>query len=1023
MTVTPKKFNIPLGLGIDTKTDAKSLPAGKLEVLENGIFTNKPSIKKRNGYVALTKDVSGESDLTIAKDITTRNDELVLLNGNDIFSYSGGVEEWTNKGALFSLGQTQRTVAATPAEQVGADCAESGGITCYAWVDSTGVRATIEDTESGNLIVHNLLVSAIGSRPRLVGFQGYVHILYVDTASNSLKNKRISAADTTTSVTTAAVTVINDIDSTNPNYDVKLNGSHAVFTYHSVAGTLKVGFIATNGEAGSPGNGNFPSVTEFASAVPDGCLSITSAGTNIYVAFVESTVTINMYSLYTSGFNILRLGTGDDDLAENSTDYTATNITAVYTDTVGDDSQTNDIHVYFEVPNANSWNYYTRCKAVSVPATLGTGLNKSLLFTWRHMGLGSHSFVDSGDNASFVNLVHDSVEQNSYFTVRSDGFILGRHLAGLAGGLVSNSNLPSVYAIGRVHSMANIFKNRREVDLGADAAFSEKGIKRVDLDFDSAQAYRSSQLGNTTYITGGFLTSYDGYFPIEAGYHLYPENVTAIPVNGAGALTSSTTYSYQVHWEWFTAQGERELSTAVPISVVMGVSDDTVVLTIPTLSMTAKKAPERAEVRLAVTRTLANSTTRYRVDDPISPTYNDTTVDTIIFTDLLADSVIDDRELDYTNAEFEHVSPPSAEIITGTKDRIFLSGFDNPYVVRYSKLHVWGDVVSFNGAFQVQVDQKGGSITAISPLDDKLIVFKENRIFAFNGDGPSNTGLGNGGFSPPQLITSNVGCTNQRSIVDTPEGVMFQSSKGIYLLDRGMKVSYIGADVEAFNNQTITSAELIPDKDLVIFLCQSGKTLVYDYYFKQWSTYTGHAGVGAVIWKGVYVYSKNTGLVFKETENHYKDNTSRIKLAIETGWIAFDGLQGYARVRRLLGLGEYKSAHTLRTKLAYNYNPYFSHTIDWTPDTVLEIGTFGVSTCIGEVGGLFGVGEGTFGGAKSSVYQFEVQMPNQKVQAIKFRFEDITGNTHGESFVLNNLVLEVGLETIPWRVDVDKIVG
>jgi len=50
----------------------------------------------------------------------------------------------------------------------------------------------------------------------------------------------------------------------------------------------------------------------------------------------------------------------------------------------------------------------------------------------------------------------------------------------------------------------------------------------------------------------------------------------------------------------------------------------------------------------------------------------------------------------------------------------------------------------------------------------------------------------------PSLIPTDTGTINPRSIVLTPMGIMYQSEKGIYLLDRSLQVSYIGADVEAY---------------------------------------------------------------------------------------------------------------------------------------------------------------------------------------------------------------------------------
>lgn len=114
-------------------------------------------------------------------------------------------------------------------------------------------------------------------------------------------------------------------------------------------------------------------------------------------------------------------------------------------------------------------------------------------------------------------------------------------------------------------------------------------------------------------------------------------------------------------------------------------------------------------------------------------------------------------------------------------------------------------------------------------MDEKLILFEDNRIFSLTGQGPTPTGDQND-FSEPSLVTSDAGCIDPRSIVLIPIGILFQSNKGIYLLSRSLETKYIGAPVEAFNNQTITSAKLLQDQNQVRLLSSDGTTLVYDYF-------------------------------------------------------------------------------------------------------------------------------------------------------------------------------------------------
>jgi hypothetical protein len=309
-----------------------------------------------------------------------------------------------------------------------------------------------------------------------------------------------------------------------------------------------------------------------------------------------------------------------------------------------------------------------------------------------------------------------------------------------------------------------------------------------------------------------------------------------------------------------------------------------------------------------------------------------------------------------------------------------------------------GDAVCFADGFSIDVDRAGGQITALSVLNEQLIVFKQDRIYAVQGDGPDNLDVGS--FAPAQEITTDVGCTSQRSLVRVPDGLMFQTEKGIYLLDQGLRVSYVGADVEAYNGQVITAATLVNDANEVRFLTDEGATLVYNYLFGQWSVWTGHEGTAATLWKGqTYCYAKSTGRVHIESATSYTDAGGSIRLLVETAWIRMDALQGYQLVRRFSVLGEYRSAHTMRVTVSRDYQSETDYSFEWDPSTVMNIETWGSAATWGAT---------AWGGSGSSVYQFNHRPRDQKCEAMRLRFEDV--GAVGESFMLTELVLEIGMK-------------
>src|ERR1700677_556451 len=134
------------------------------------------------------------------------------------------------------------------------------------------------------------------------------------------------------------------------------------------------------------------------------------------------------------------------------------------------------------------------------------------------------------------------------------------------------------------------------------------------------------------------------------------------------------------------------------------------------------------------------------------------------------------------------------------------------------------DLLTFYIAPNAGTTTSTGPMKCIFPMDDKLIIFKQNAMYYINGTGPDNTGA-NSQYSQAIFITSTVGCANQNSIVFIPQGLMFQSDKGIWLLGRDLSTNYIGAPVENTNQYLITSATTIPGTTQVRFTLNNGTAL------------------------------------------------------------------------------------------------------------------------------------------------------------------------------------------------------
>jgi hypothetical protein len=103
-----------------------------------------------------------------------------------------------------------------------------------------------------------------------------------------------------------------------------------------------------------------------------------------------------------------------------------------------------------------------------------------------------------------------------------------------------------------------------------------------------------------------------------------------------------------------------------------------------------------------------------------------------------------------------------------------------------------GEEPSWNESTQFKIPSNG---TGMCALDDRLVLFCKDRIYWISGDGPTDTGQG-GSFSLPQRIAPDFGCIDARSIVRTERGILFQSRRGIELLDGSMTVALISGGVD-----------------------------------------------------------------------------------------------------------------------------------------------------------------------------------------------------------------------------------
>jgi hypothetical protein len=981
-----QSITVTFNKGVDTKTDSKLVVPGSLLGLENGVFKKLGSISKRFGFDRLSNQTTELVEIPDPESGASFNDEALIFGAQKVYSYSENSEKWIDKGDAVSVIVNTNQVIKNTASQTISDSAVIDGIGIYAWEDSRGgVRASVFDEQTQTPILSDYSIDASASRPRCLGFNGFLFLFYYK--SGSLYCRRLSPSAPNTFET--AATISSTVNTVSPTYDVTTLNTNRMIYAHNVQGStaIKVGLLI-NTPAADP----VVSTATIADAATNCLTLVVASGSRIHVA-------------YHNGTNGTRCAILNKGLASLHAPFTLDATTAPVTSNITGYAIRNSSSVrwFYEVSAAATYNRYIKVQTNDSTGTAGTS---AVLL--RSVGLASKAFVyyndaDTSDRAYFA-CVHESTLQSTYFVARLDGLIIAKIQPGLAYGLTSRPILANVNQVDTAKFSFSIQNKTRLISENSEL-LSLTGVAKTIVDFTNEQVFNTAQLGDNLHICGGILSMYDGASVVEHGFHLFPENITLAQSATGGSLADG---AYQVAgvYEWTDNQGQRHQSApSVPTSITVsgGGSSQKITVTFPTLRLTQKKSP-RSNVVLSVYMTLKNETTFYKKTTVASPVYNDPTADSVAI-ELLTEPSLSNEILYTTGGVLENIAAPSCSTLTTFRGRLILCGLENPNEWWYSKLHVKGEPVAFSDAFSKILEPDGGGITGPWVLDDKLLLFKRQRIYVQTGEGPPDTGDLNQ-FSEPELINSDTGCSNWNSIVDMPAGVMRKTDKGIYSLGSNLVDEYVGAQVEAYNSETITSANPRSDANQVRFTTAAGPCLVYDYFTSQWSTFTGFKANDAFIWRNRdYVLLRDNGAVLKENTTIYKDNGASAPLKVTTGWIGLAGVMGFQRVYWLNFLGEYKSSHKLIVRVGYDFSDSWSQSIIFDPDEELDVNVYGDGATYGSIS--------PYGGNDGCVYRFRSRLTRQKCQAVRFQIEElVSSSTDGtqEGLVLTALALEVGMK-------------
>ena len=1028
MTLEFTLVQAPMRLGLAEGVEPHQTPFGTLTTAENVCWSKTGLLEHRLGTRAIATTIVGGGSLASASRLIVRDNELALTNGESIYSHTAA--GWVLRGKVPNAAVTWETAIAELSTVKAADSVLVSDTLYEAWIQggqengtTNQLFYTTRSAADGYLITPTTDASG-ANRPypqfRVLTYGTLVLFIFVNQS-----NGYLIAYDPTTATSTTLAT--NGCITPTPTHalDAIVVGSDIVIAYTLEAGgiglvrasavtvpivaatgvvtgeaSVAIGTLSIAGAAAEPLHITYITVGD---ATAD---RIMYAGANIST-LVQTTAPVSHYTVtppsafWMASVTCTRL-TATTCLMVSSyseSGYGITDFNAAIVDTAG-------VATYGPVGNSLcplskpvliGSRYCVAVSSVTGPAGTGHGNGK----IWPTSDMLIIDVTPTSDTSveppqiGKVEVLTGAFWAPGYTSqptiVDADGaYRVLTPFAQDAPSGVSSTGITNVVTVGA---------RRVSISLGTSGLVPNM--------------WQSICVNKESYFAAGMLCSYDGAEALGYGWPFGPQiNLTTESTNAAGGVMVDGTYTYSVVAERRSAAGILYRSPVADTLRETTAGGNTSIVTMslfpPTVGHSLKSPGA-----FVFYRTVVDGSTPQRIGSPpvlMTLTDDQFYVPSDTVTDTQADASVgfgarlSSLAALYTvGGELEDTQPPSARTLAYHQNRIWMVAGDGS-TIWISKDRTTNPEIApgFYPTLTLTFDRQ---LVAMAVLDEKLVVFSEDSIWLVLGQGPGPNGFG----SSYEVVSlqGDIGCANPRSVVSTPDGVMFESARGIYLLTRALELQWVGGPIQdqLVTYTNITSAVLVAKRNEVRFTADGSVffqmiegeptyvdrsiVLVYNYAERQWTTskYTVGGTYGAVIadacmWRGRWTAVTTAGIVFYEVATSFLDTPSTgsavvADQVIETAWINQSGPLTFQSVRNFSLEGEAKEALSLTIEVAFD-----------SEDTYAQTKTF------------------TIAAAEQSDYEISIGT-RRKCHAIRFRIT-ATGTTTGEGLALSILGLEVG---------------
>lgn len=437
--------------------------------------------------------------------------------------------------------------------------------------------------------------------------------------------------------------------------------------------------------------------------------------------------------------------------------------------------------------------------------------------------------------------------------------------------------------------------------------------------------------------------------------------VTAIVTAGTGSNTISTDSEVFIRfaWVWVDQYGNQHRGAPTPyianndplgnggtnaqslIGTAGSPFSRVVAVPLPPLAELTLAQERGADLYLDVFQTQYDDPAAERFTDRLKPTRSTTWKDCVLVYFTRGQAPDPDAELNQVNlgvytatttarytlpwmeTELEPAMPAAMLDLTSAQSRLWGLSAERRNIVMPTKPIAFGTAPEFATELEFIIPSEGGDCVGIAAIDDKVIIFKQRRIFVVAGEPGDALGEGST-LQPPRMLSGDVGCVSAQSIVEGPFGVAFQSQRGFYVLGRGLDLRFVGDRVQSATTGRFCGT-LIPDQSEVRWIgatsswlgawAASGVALVWDFLRDQWTIRTcGDETAHAVIGSDVYA---SAGTAVNVEDRAVWTGATHLT-SLKTPWLKVNGVAGFQRVWRATLLAYHFTGH-LRVSIAYDY--------------------------------------------------------------------------------------------------------